>query len=347
MRARPRFARILVLAMPPACRRATMVPRRGLEPPRPCERQHLKLVRLPIPPPGHGCVICSAGRRRLRARAPALSMLGTAAASAPAHDRAPRRACHRVRRRRIHRPLRLRIPVEERASGSASRSATRARPISSSRWARSASSASSGPTSPTPTASARAVDGAERGHQPGRRVRPADAGASMSTARGTSPRRRARPARQRWSTSRRSAPIPQSESRLRPDQGRRRGGGARGLPERDDHPPVARVRARGRAHQPLRRHGAAAVPSGDRGQAQFPAGLCPRPRARRSPWRALDPARARRQDLRDRRPAGDDACSSFTARSSRSPASSPNSSPLPDFVGEPAVALRLAARARR
>jgi hypothetical protein len=33
-----------------------MVPRRGLEPPRPCERQHLKLVRLPIPPPGHGIV---------------------------------------------------------------------------------------------------------------------------------------------------------------------------------------------------------------------------------------------------------------------------------------------------
>jgi site-specific DNA recombinase len=32
-----------------------MVPRRGLEPPRPCERQHLKLVRLPIPPSGHGC----------------------------------------------------------------------------------------------------------------------------------------------------------------------------------------------------------------------------------------------------------------------------------------------------
>src|SRR5215212_5661068 len=32
---------------------AAMVPRRGLEPPRPCERQHLKLVRLPIPPPGH------------------------------------------------------------------------------------------------------------------------------------------------------------------------------------------------------------------------------------------------------------------------------------------------------
>src|ERR1041384_2566106 len=34
--------------------KGALVPRRGLEPPRPCERQHLKLVRLPIPPPGHG-----------------------------------------------------------------------------------------------------------------------------------------------------------------------------------------------------------------------------------------------------------------------------------------------------
>ena len=32
-----------------------MVPRRGLEPPRSCDRQHLKLVRLPIPPSGPGC----------------------------------------------------------------------------------------------------------------------------------------------------------------------------------------------------------------------------------------------------------------------------------------------------
>lgn len=31
-----------------------MVPGRGLEPPRRCQRQHLKLVRLPIPPSGHG-----------------------------------------------------------------------------------------------------------------------------------------------------------------------------------------------------------------------------------------------------------------------------------------------------
>ena len=41
-----------------------MVPRRGLEPPRPCERQHLKLVRLPIPPSGHGVgrALCGGGR---------------------------------------------------------------------------------------------------------------------------------------------------------------------------------------------------------------------------------------------------------------------------------------------
>ena len=30
-----------------------MVPGRGLEPPRRYQRQHLKLVRLPIPPSGH------------------------------------------------------------------------------------------------------------------------------------------------------------------------------------------------------------------------------------------------------------------------------------------------------
>ena len=33
-------------------RKCKVVPRRGLEPPRPCEHQHLKLARLPIPPPG-------------------------------------------------------------------------------------------------------------------------------------------------------------------------------------------------------------------------------------------------------------------------------------------------------
>ena len=34
-----------------------MVPRKGLEPPQPYDRQHLKLVRLPISPPGHASII--------------------------------------------------------------------------------------------------------------------------------------------------------------------------------------------------------------------------------------------------------------------------------------------------
>ncbi len=29
-----------------------MVPRRGFEPPCPCERHHLKVMRIPVPPPG-------------------------------------------------------------------------------------------------------------------------------------------------------------------------------------------------------------------------------------------------------------------------------------------------------
>ena len=34
-----------------------LVPRKGLEPPQPYDRQHLKLVRLPISPPGHATII--------------------------------------------------------------------------------------------------------------------------------------------------------------------------------------------------------------------------------------------------------------------------------------------------
>jgi hypothetical protein len=34
-----------------------LVPRKGLEPPQPYDRQHLKLVRLPISPPGHTFII--------------------------------------------------------------------------------------------------------------------------------------------------------------------------------------------------------------------------------------------------------------------------------------------------
>ena len=105
------------------------------------------------------------------------------------------RACDGLRRRRIHRPLRLRIPVARAASGCASRSAIRAMPISSSRSARSASSASSRPTSPTRQRPRR-----------GRRARPRSMnlcgvfGRSMhgGPRRRRAQRRRGRARRRRW-----------------------------------------------------------------------------------------------------------------------------------------------------
>ncbi len=44
-------------------REEQMVPRRGLEPPRRFQRRHLKTVRLPIPPSGHGAKRLVAFRR--------------------------------------------------------------------------------------------------------------------------------------------------------------------------------------------------------------------------------------------------------------------------------------------
>ena len=61
-----------MLGNPPDCLCVSLVPRRGLEPPRPCERQHLKLVRLPIPPPGHIQAFWQAAA--LKGRPPALSI---------------------------------------------------------------------------------------------------------------------------------------------------------------------------------------------------------------------------------------------------------------------------------
>ena len=262
-----------------------MVPRRGLEPPRPCERQHLKLVRLPIPPPGHGAsAFWQAAALKGAASAPC-QLREPAGLSRHRHDRAATKSLYRVRRRRIHRPLRLRIPAEERRPGArrAARSAQRLLPPAA--RPRSASRLRSRPTSPTPRASRSAV----------RRRRPrsstcaacsaARCAASTSRARATSPRRRATAGAEALvhvsaigadtSSAVRITAAPRAKARRRC---------ARRFPERDDHPPLAGVRARGRSHQPLRRDGAAAVPPGDRREAQVPAGLCPRPRARRSPW---------------------------------------------------------------
>ena len=121
---------------------------------------------------------------------------------------------------------------------------------------------------------------------------------------------------------------PDGQSELRPHQGRGRGGASRGLPGRDDHPAVARVRPRGRPHQPLRRDGAPARPPGDRGEPQFPAGLCARSRQGDRACRAR--ARPlRRQDLRDRRPAGDEHGRASPRDPRRSPARIPRSSTCP------------------
>ena len=79
-----------------------MVPRRGLEPPRPCERQHLKLVRLPIPPPGHRDRF--GNRRRVeaaaiwrRARGRLSNAVGPRTAQRLRADERPQRTRHRAR----------------------------------------------------------------------------------------------------------------------------------------------------------------------------------------------------------------------------------------------------------
>ena len=93
--------------------------------------------------------------------------------------------------------------------------------------------------------------------------------------------------------------------------------------------PIAGVRPRGPAHQPLRRAWRACrslpviAPSDP-----LPAGLCPRPRAgdRRGGARS---ASAWRQDLRDRRAAGDDHARAARRDRSRPPASRPSWSTCP------------------
>ena len=236
--------------------RAKLVPRRGLEPPRPCERQHLKLVRLPIPPPGHrGLSFWQAAALRGAPRLPCQSR--KRAAIAPPHDRADGRACDRLRRRRIHRPLRLRIPVQEGRAGPRRQPRSAPGLFHPAARRRSGSSGSTRPTSPNADSVRNARQGRDRGRSTCAACSAARCGRSMSTARATSPRRRATRARRRWSTSRRSAPSPNAQSDYGRTKGEGEAGGPRSLPGRDDHPPVAGVRARGRAHQPLRRHGAA------------------------------------------------------------------------------------------
>ena len=248
---------------------------------------------------------------------------------ARSHDGKDGPARHPVRRRRLHRPLCRPGPVQGRRAGPHRRAraaprllpeaARRARPdpVRPRRHHRPGAGRRRRRTAPTRwstwSASSRAIS---------RR--------SMSRAPATSPRRRPRPACRRWSTSRRSAPIPESESAYGRTKGEGEAGGPRRLPGRDHHPPVDRVRAGGRFRQPLRRMARLLpVAAGDPRRVEAAAGLCrrsrqgdrARPRSIRAPHagktyelggpQVMTMARAQRLDLPGDRPQ--------PSRSSRSP----------------------------
>ena len=275
-----------------------MVPRRGLEPPRPCERQHLKLVRLPIPPPGHGIRIC--GRpARLKARGPpcqrAAQGLGRHAMIERAEELVTvfggggfigRYVCEWLFRRRPG-ARRQRDP----------RGAYFIQPLAPGR-----------PVRVRPGRHHQCRQRSQRGQR--RHAVVNLAGCSAGDARGP---RRGRAQRRRGRARRAAREALVQISAIGADPAR--------------NPPTAGPRARARRQCARRsrarrssarrscsgprtssptasRDGPAAVPAGDRRQAEVPAGLCPRPRARRSPRPRSSPARYRRQDLRDRRPAG-------------------------------------------
>ena len=276
-----------------------MVPRRGLEPPRPCERQHLKLVRLPIPPPGHGASSVSGRRRRLRGLGPALSIAATRDALARptmASIRLRHDHRHRVRRQRLHRPLCLRISAQGRGPAARRRARSARGLFPPAAGARSGRWAPCSADIAQPRFGRRGGRGRRCGDQSGRRVqRTCTRSTSMAPA--TSPRPRRRPARRRWSMSARSAPMPMADSRLRPDQGRGRSRGAHGLPGGDHHPPVAGVRARRRADQPLRGAWPLAGGAGARRPRRVSSRSMSATLRQAIAAAALDPATPWRQDL--------------------------------------------------
>ena len=304
--------------------RARMVPRRGLEPPRPCERQHLKLVRLPIPPPGHGCDRSVGRRRRLKAARAALSIAERRALVRHAMIERAEELGHRVRRRRLHRPLCLRrscckAGVRVRVAQRDPRSAYFIQPL-----ARSASSASSAPTSPSRTSVARRGRGRDAVDQPGRRPSAGRCAAVHVDG--------ARNVAEAAARAGRAALVHVSRDRRRP---RRRSPLTAA--------PRAKARPRSRGAFPsatIIRPSLVFGPEDDltnrfAGMARLP--VLPviaandkfQPVYVRDLGKAIADGRARsagarRQDLRDRRAAGDDHASSSTARSSRSTGQTPD-----------------------
>ena len=180
-----------------------------------------------------------------------------------------------------------------------------------------------------------------------RRVRPADVGRSRRGRGERRQRPRARQAAPRWCTSRQSAPIPNSRRMYGRTKAEGEAAVRKAFPKCDDRPPVAGVRARG-STSPTASPAMAQLPFLPviAARRALPAGLCPRPRAG------------------DRR-GGARSAGRMAARSTKSAARSvltmvelhqailaitgqkPRDRPVARPVREPAVALRLAARARR
>ena len=192
------------------------------------------------------------GRRRRLGNAALPCQSRNGRAIAPAHDRAERTACHDLRGRRLHRPLRLRVSVQDAACGSASRAATRATPISSSRSAQVGQFGFEQADITDPAQRPQRGQERDGGRQPRRSLRPPMHAVHVEGARNVAEAARDAGAgalgphlgdRRRPEFAVRATAAPRAKA----------SGGPRCLPRRDDHPPVARLRAGGRPHQPLRR----------------------------------------------------------------------------------------------
>ena len=155
------------------------------------------------------------------------------------------------RRRRLHRPLRLRAIVRAQCAPPGGHPAAPPRQLPPAaqpgRPVRLRPGQRHRPRFRPPRR--RRVDG---GHQPDRRLQAHGRGACDGRA-ATLPRPRASSGRTPSSTFPRSAPMPKARPSMRRTKGEGEKAVRHAFPERDDRPPVDRLRRRGPAHQPASR----------------------------------------------------------------------------------------------